>query len=817
MAFSCCMAKFLIMIIANHRISTTLFALFISINLAFAQTASIKGKIIDQQTQEPIPFANVVISGTQNGTSTDFDGLFTITNVNPGYVKLEVSVVGYERTLSEDVYAIPSKTPYVEIKLKPTSTQLKEVVIETSKFRRTEESPVSLQTLGIEEIEKNPGGARDISRAIQSLPGVASTPSFRNDIIIRGGAPNENRFYVDEVETPIINHFQTQGSSGGPAGILNVNLVREVNLYTGAFPSNRGNALSSVLEFKQLDGNQEKLHFRGAIGSSDLAIAADGPLGDKTTFIASYRFSYLQLLFSVLGLPILPQYQDYQFKVKHKFNKNNEFSIISLGALDQFSLDLNANDGVTDPEQIRSNNYILGNTPINNQWNYTIGGVYKHYSKNSFQTVVLSRNMLNNVATKYQDNDESDPNKKILEYGSREQENKLRVENTYRKNDFKFNMGFNFENVVYSNNTFNRIATPNGIITRDFVSELDFLKYGIFGQASQLFFKGRLTLSLGFRMDGANYNTNMSNLLNQFSPRLSGSYAITDKWSFNFNTGRYFQLTPYTVLGYRNTQGDLVNKNNTTYIQADHYVSGVQYNPNSSTKITVEGFYKDYQNYPFLLTDSISLANLGADFGVIGNEPTASINSGRAYGVEFLIQRRAAKGLYGILAYTFVRSEFKDKNNQYVPSSWDSQNFVTLTAGKKFKNNWEAGIRWRYAGGLPYTPFDVSASSTIQNWNITGAGIRDFDLLNSQRLNPFSQLDVRVDKTWFLPKTSINLYIDIQNVYNAQADQPPFLDVVRDDQGNPVVNPLNPGQYQTQFIANTAGTVLPTIGVIVDF
>lgn len=792
--------------------------LIISISFPlFAQMGSIKGKVINGTTQEPIPFANVVVEGTQNGTATDFDGNFTISNVNPGYVKLDVSVVGYERKLSEDVFVTPSKTPFVEIKLKSSSTELKEVVIETSKFRRTEESPVSLQTLGIEEIEKNPGGGRDISRVIQSLPGVAATPSFRNDIIIRGGAPNENRFYIDEIETPIINHFQTQGSSGGPVGILNVNLVREVNLYTGAFPSNRGNALSSVLEFKQLDGNKEKLNFRGAIGSSDFAIAADGPLGDKTTFIASYRFSYLQFLFTVIGLPILPQYQDYQFKVKHKFNNKNEFSLISLGALDQFSLDLNANDGVTDPEQIRSNNYILGNTPINNQWNYTIGGVYKHYSKNSFQTVVLSRNMLNNVATKYEDNDESDPSKKILEYGSREQENKLRVENTYRKNDFKLNLGVNFENVVYSNNTYNKIATSNGIIIRDFTSELDFLKYGVFGQASKLFAEGRLTVSLGFRVDGANYNSDMANLLNQFSPRISASYAFNEKWSLNFNTGRYFQLTPYTVLGYRDAAGNLVNKNTTTYIQSDHIVAGVQHNPNESTKITVEGFYKGYSNYPMLLTDSISLANLGADFGVIGNEPTASINEGRAYGVEFLVQRRASNGIYGILAYTFVRSQFKNADGEYISSAWDSRNFVTLTTGKKFKNNWEAGLRWRYAGGLPYTPFDVDASSNIQNWNVTGAGVRDFDQLNSQRLDAFSQLDVRVDKTWFLQKLSINLYVDIQNVYNAAADQPAFLDVVRDDMGNPLVNPLDPTQYHTQFINNSAGTVLPTIGIIVDF
>ncbi len=785
--------------------------------LLFAQTGTIKGKVVDETTQEPLPFVNVIVEGTTNGGTSDFDGNFTISNIKPGYVKLQASFIGYDNKLTEDIYVIPSKTPFVEIKMKKAATDLKEVVIETSKFRKTEESPVSLQTLGIEEIERNPGGNRDISRAIQSLPGVAATPSFRNDIIIRGGAPNENRFYVDGIETPIINHFQTQGSSGGPVGILNVNLVREVNLYTGAFPSNRGNALSSVLEFRQLDGNQEKLNFRGAIGSSDFAIAADGPLGDKTTFIASYRFSYLQLLFTALGLPILPQYQDYQFKVKHKFNTKNELSIISLGALDQFSLDLDANDGVTDSATIQQNNYILGNTPINNQWNYTIGAVYKHFSENSFQTIVLSRNMLDNRATKYEDNDEEDPTKKILDYGSREQENKFRFENTYRNKDFKLNVGVNLENVVYSNSTFNRIATPSGVLIRSFSSELDFLRYGAFGQASKLFFQGRLTLSAGFRLDGANYNASMGNPLNQFSPRISASYAFTEKWSLSFNTGRYYQLTPYTVLGYRDAAGNLANKDRTEYIQCDHIVGGVQYNPSNSTKITLEGFYKDYDNYPFLLTDSIALANLGADFGVIGNEPTASIATGRAYGIEALVQRRAAKGIYGILAYTWVRSQFEDKNGDLVASSWDSRHFVTLTSGKKFKNNWELGVRWRFAGGLPYTPIDFAASSRIDNWEVTGAGIRDFDQLNTQRLNWFSQLDIRVDKTWYLEKLSLNLYFDVQNVYNALAEQPPFVDVIRDANGNALINSNDPTRYQLQTIENNAGTVLPTIGIIVDF
>ncbi len=790
------------------------FLVFLVSFSAFAQSGKITGKIVDESGLEPIPFANVVLQGTQIGSASDIDGNFTIEKVPYGYTKLVVSAVGYDQTVTSDLYVTASKSPFVEIKLTATPTQLEEFVVETSAFQKTEESPISVQTIGVEEIERNPGGNRDISRVIQSLPGVASTPSFRNDIIIRGGAPNENRFYLDDIETPVINHFQTQGSSGGPVGMLNVNLVREVNLYTSAFPAARGNALSSVLEFKQLDGNKERVNLRATIGSSDLAVAADGPIGEKTTFIVSARRSYLQFLFGVIGLPFLPTFNDMQFKVKHKIDKNNEISFIGLGAIDQFELNESVNDGVEDEEELERNNYILGNIPVNEQWNYTIGTVYKHYGKKSFQTYVLSRNMLNNRARKFEENDENLP--KILDYESSEAENKFRFENTTRTGGYRINVGVNLESARYTNSTFNRIPTPSGSQTIDFDSQLDMYKYGVFGSVSRDFVKGRLNLTFGFRMDGTDYNNHMANLLNQFSPRLAGSFALAERWSFNFNVGRYYQLPAYTVLGFRDANDALVNEDRTKYIQSDHIVGGVQFNPDLNTKITVEAFHKTYANYPFSLRDSISLANLGADFGVIGNEETASINEGRAYGVEFLAQRRSRNGIYGILAYTWVRSEFQDKNGEYVASAWDSRHILTFTGGKKFKGNWEVGARWRYVGGLPYTPFDVQASSLKENWDVAGRGLPDYDRLNEQRLSNFQQLDVRVDKIWYFKKWTLNLYLDIQNLYNFQAQEQDILNMRTNANGDFITNPLNPNSYVPYRIDNTAGTVLPTIGVIID-
>ncbi len=380
------------------------------------------------------------------------------------------------------------------------------------------------------------------------------------------------------------------------------------------------------------------------------------------------------------------------------------------------------------------------------------------------------------------------------------------------------NFGAGYENVTYTNSTFNKITTPAGAAIIDFDSKLTFNKFSVFGQVSKGIFKERLILSLGVRTDFSDYSADMMNPLNQFSPRFSMAFNITDALSFNFNVGRYYQLPAYTVLGYRDSTNALVNKQNkVTYITNDHIVAGFEYNTKINTKFTVEGFYKVYSNYPFALRDSISLANLGGDFGVIGNEPVTSITKGKAYGLEFMIQQKLFKGFYGIIAYTMVTSQFQDKNSNYIASSWDNGNIVSLTFGKKFKRNWEVGAKWRYLGGSPYTPVDAQASSIKTVWDINGRGLPDYNQLNTQRLKSYHQLDVRVDKKFFFKKWSLNVYLDIQNVYRSKSEQSPLLLLDRDANGNAQTDPSNPAAYKTKFVENYSTVSLQTLGIIIEF
>ena len=784
-----------------------LLALTTCTSRVFSQECIAFGKIVNAITKEPIPFAVIALKDAKANypATADVDGRFEIKVPKPGLYNLEAQAVGFKTFFQFEMELKPGRPLELYLTLEAVNKDMKEVTVRAETFTRKEESPLSMRNIGVAEIKRNPGGNRDISKVLQALPGVASVAAFRNDLIVRGGSPNENRFYLDGIEVPNINHFATQGASGGPVGMLNVDFINEVDFYSGAFPANRGNALSSVLDLKFKDGRTDKAGLSFALGATDLAATFDGPISKNSSLIASYRRSYLQFLFAAIGLPFLPTYNDFQFKYKIKPDDKQEFNFIGLGAYDVVTLNTNANE----TEEQR---YILGNLPENTQWNYALGGSYKRYVKNAFYQVVISRNALSNGAVKYTNNDDSNEGNKRLDYSSTETENKFRLERTSLVNNWRTNAGISLEQARYTNTTFNRIAN---IGTIDYSSEISFLKYGFFGQVSKTFSGSGLILSLGGRWDANTFGNRMDNPLEQFSPRFSVSKTITERITFNANTGIFYQLPAYTILGFRNNNNELTNSN-VRYIRAIHYVAGFEYQTKKNARISIEGFYKDYSNYPFGLLDSISIANQGSDFGVVGDEPVDSRSNGRSYGVEFLFQQKLFNGFYGLVSYTFVRSEFTNLDNTYIPSSWDYRHIASLTAGKTFKKNWEAGIRFRFNSGNPFTPIDIATSSLIANWNISGQGVLDEGRVNSQRTGIFHQLDIRIDKKYYFKKWALDVFLDIQNFYNQIAELAPYVDLVRDQNGSPVIDANDPSRYVLKQVNNTTGTIIPSIGIIVE-
>ncbi len=787
------------------------FYIFILLNfsysLAISQNSSVRGLVLDALTNEPLPYATVKVVNEQLGTATNEDGNFLINNLNPGFVALEVSFVGYTTIQTSEILLTSNQTEFVEILLEPQTNNLASVSVRPANFIKRDESPLSMQSIGKKEIESNPGSNRDVSRVIQAFPGVGSTPAFRNDIIIRGGGPSENRFYLDDVEIPVLNHFATQGASGGPVGIINADFVRNINFYSSTFPAEKYNALSGVLDFKQRDGNADKTGLQFAVGASEASITLDGPISKKTTYIFSVRRSYLQFLFSAIGLPFLPTFNDYQLKTKTRLNKNNQLTIISIGSLDH----LNVNSKIKDPTP--SQKAISNTIPTNNQWSYTIGAVYKHFFKKGYHTFVLSRNKLNNQLYKYPDNDETA--NKIFDYTSSEAENKFRYELHFRHSGFKYVFSANTEYAYYDNQTEQKLLVLGKVKNINYKSDFDLFKYGFSGQATRRFFYDKLLLSFGFRFDGNDYNSRTSNLLRQFSPRFAVSYEITNSFKLNAGLGRYYQQNAYTTMGYRDKNDVLVNKDAVKFIGLDQYNAGAEYYWSDKILISVEGFYKNYFNYPIELNTGASLANQGATYFVYGGNSVVCKGKGKAYGVE-LLHRINLKTFSLLASYTYFRSLFTNIKDEYKASSWDSRHLFSITASKKFKSNWQIGAKWRYAGSLPYTPYDLEQSAQKEVWLINNGPVLNNDLINSVRNKAFHQLDMRIDKNIFFKKWSLMIYFDLQNVYNFKNDGQDIIIRKKNPDGS--YQTTNDGNsYVLESYKNKLGTILPTLGIMVKF
>ncbi len=787
----------------------TVFFLFLLglLTAAGAQpTHKIKGTVIDKASRQPLEFINVLILGLGRGAVTDAEGHFNIQEVPPGIYRLQASAVGYKTVLTPE-YIVSTKDLTIQIETEENLTELEGVTVTASPFRRDLESPVGLRIIGLQEIEKSPGANRDISRIVQSYPGVAFSPAgYRNDLIVRGGSPSENRFYLDGVEIPNINHFSTQGASGGPVGIINADLIREVNFYTGAFPADKGNSLSSVLDFKLRDGDMERNSLKATLGASEVSLASNGHLGKKTSYLVSVRQSYLQFLFDMLGLPFLPTFTDAQFKLKTRFNTTNELTVLGLGGIDNMKLNTKL-----DGEKAE---YILSYLPKIQQETFTLGAVYRHYAGAHVQSVVISHSYLNNRNTKYLNNDESSAKNLSLKLRSVEQETKFRIENASTFGNWKVNLGANLDYSQYTNTTFQRVYIDGGK-TFDYHTYLGFWRWGLFGTISYATPDERFTTSLGVRTDANNFSSGMKGMSDQLSPRLSLSYRLTDGVYLSGNAGLYYQLPPYTGLGFKDNNGKLVNKY-LRYMRVSQESIGLSWRPRNTFELSIEGFYKKYDKIPFSIVDGIPLACKGNDYGVIGNEALSSTSQGRAYGAEILMKWLIAKKLNLSTSFTLFKSEYRNnKESEYIASAWDNRYIFNMSGTYNFPHNWSLGMKVSCIGGVPYTPYDIDKSSLVTAWNAQGRPYYDYGQYNTGRLPAFGQLDVRVDKTFYLKRCMLGFYIDLQNVTNSKFRQPDILmstGVIE----NPSA-PIAEQRYKMKYISQKSGTLMPTLGITFEY
>lgn len=724
------------------RIILTILILFTATARAQDATSSITGTVSDAVTGELLIGANVLVPGTTLGAASDVNGNFTIRNVPAGTYRLQVSMIGYKPVVLTDVVVSGARPARVTAALQSTTIDLEAVTVEADYFTRRTEAPVSAQSLSNEEIRRAPGGLEDVVRAISVLPGVVQVSAGRNDLIVRGGAASENLYVVDNLEIPNINHFGTQGATGGPLSFINLDYVQDVTFSTGGFGARYGDKLSSVMNITLQEGRRDRIGGKLNVSASQFGLNTEGPIGSNGSFLFSARRSYLDLIFKAAGFGFVPEYWDFLGKASYEVGKGQTLSLLMIGVLDKVRFFNDTED------QRYSNSRILGNS----QDQYMTGISYRQLLGNGFLTFTLGRSFVD-----YDFLQSDSLQRPLFTSASREGETSLRGDGVFLFGRHEVSFGVQGRMVRTRGDLYalgNPFFEPS--ITTANVWDTTGAKASAYVQLSRAV-GASLRATIGLRAD-------YFSMIDQpvvVGPRASLSYELSPLTTVSLSGGLYHQ-SPSTIWLVSNPLNTRLS-----HIAVTQGVLGVEHLVRSDTRVRVEGYVKSYADYPASeLRPWLVMANTGAGFGgaedgfaSFGFEPLTSVGTGISRGVELLVQKRLSDvPLYGILSLSWNRTDFTAIDGVERPGSFDQRVIMNLSGGYRFDEHWEVAAKFRFGTGRPYTPylFDPTTRKVTP----------DVARWNAERLPDFHALDVRIDRRWLFSSWTLITYIDIQNVYN---------------------------------------------------
>ena len=740
--------------------------------------------------------------------TTAREGAFAFSNLPVGLCNIRVSspdgsftTVLHEQTLNA------VKPLELRIEVERPYQVLEEVAISAEAFKTTEETPLSIKNINWSEMQRMPGATLDISKAIQSFPGVLPKSSFGYNISIRGGASSENAYRMDGIDLPTINHFSIQGASGGAVSLLNMDFIQGAALYSGAFPSSMSNVLSGALDLDLRQARSDRPGIRMTLGATDVGATIELPLTGRSGVMVSARNSFSQHYFKLFNIPVLPTYQDAQFKYYTRIGDHADLTILGVGGWDSYRV-------YTEGRGSDALLYNVGYIPEGEQSTEVLGARYRKFVPNGLQTLVVSHDRITNDADKYVGNTRQESDRQ-LRYRSYEDRTRLRYERVWDGEQAKLTLGGSLEAVGVGVDMWALKGHTAGVDTTNLQSDLSYVQGGLFAAYARHSANKRGTLNLGLRMDAANFNLNMVNPLAQLSPRASYKYQLTSHWTANSHVGRYQQMPAGILLAANRATN---NGRFTRFTTTDHLGAGVEYQNGKTYRVSMEVYTKRYRNAPFLVNDQIAYANAIGAYVAVGDQPSIPNAQGRARGFELFLQQKLKGQYWWMGAYNYGISEFQTASGDWAPSVWDSRHTLSLTTGKVWGKGWQWGLKWRYSSGTPYTPFNESASALVTNWDVLQRGVFDYAQVNSQRLDAFTQLDFRLDKTYSHKGWSLSWFLDLQNLASGDIPLMPYLTVVRDpDTKAPLLDPNDPTRYQMQLLRSDTGRTLPTIGMILEF
>ena len=703
---------------------------------------TIKGRIIEKDTKLPLPGANISIISTKRGVVSDSDGNFQIPDLPVGSYTAQISFLGYETQKIADIIVKSARAVLVEVELKSSVLEMEGTSITGSYFNKEEAQPTSMIAFSYEEIRRAPGSAGDVSRIIYGLPSVAKANDERNNLIVRGGSPIENAFYVDNIEFPNINHFPTQGSSGGAVSILNIDLVKDVIFRTGGFSSSYGDRLSSIMEISLREGNRERIEGQVELSLVGLGAVAEGPInGGKGFWIFSARRSYIDLLADVMNFGVAPKYGDAETCIVYEIDPANRISMT-----DVFALDINR---ITKDNAKDLDFSVYGQ---DDQLQNTIGANWRHL----WGTVGYSNTSLSHTLMRYTTNfQEGRSDNLMLVNKSTEQFVQFRsgTHLQFGKSS-AIDCGINVKHTIVDyNNYFGEYTAAGGDTTAAFFVNrtLGATQFG--GYVSYTWIPAAIVdVTVGTRGD---YNS--FNLRTHIAPRAAISVHVSDITTITGSTGIYYQTLPFFFL----SQNDAYKKIND--LKAVHYIVGIDHYLTEDTKLSIEAYQKEYSDFP-MNPDEPTLFALdeifyGSPYFFKENN-LVTAGTATARGIEVTLQKKLAEDFYGLASVCYSSARYRGLDGIWRDRVFDNRAIFSIEGGYKPSNKWEFSARWIYAGGTPYTPFDLAASSAINR------GVLDESRTNAVRNPDYHSLNARVDRRFNFDSTNLVLYLSVWNVYN---------------------------------------------------
>lgn len=710
---------------------------------ANGKSGSLKGVVLDAETKSPIIGATVMIVGTDLGAATDDEGRFRIKNLPIGDCAVKVSSVGYEPFTATDVIIRSGRVANLEVALRMSMTEVTSVQVTSGYFVDSPTEPTSSTRYSNEEIRRAPGSAGDVSRIMFSLPSVAKVNDNVNNLIVRGGSPTENSFYLENIEIPNINHYPLFGTSGGPISLLNTDFIQDATFSAGGFSSAYGDRLSSIMEINFREGNRDEVDLQADMNFAGFGVTGEGPIGNgRGSWMGSVRRSYLDLLTDAIGTGVVPRYSDYQGKMVLDLNSKNRLTFLGVVGIDYIDFDRESSieDGYSTYGKTDGYEYAAG---VN--WRYLWGS--KGYSNTSL-SYLATRDKANYL--------EASTGNELVTKENLDGAAQLRNVNFYRlSNRHEVQFGFDFK---YELDKFDQYTSEYTNFFGDTIPSYT-LNYrvespkvgGFASYVVQL--SRRLQATFGGRFDYYEYTGNSS-----FSPRATLSYKLTETSKLNSAFGIYHQTLPTVLLSQQESNKELADP------KAYHYIVGFEKNVREDTRFTLEGYYKTYENFPLspdepqlFIIDEMVYSSYFFYHPNIVDEGEA-----RSYGVEAILQKKLRDGLYGLISASWFRSQYKDLNGDWRNRSFDNRVVFSAEGGYKPNKRWEFSLRWIYAGGAPYTPLDMQASMDLNR------SVYDFKQVNEARYPDYHSLNIRVDRRFNFSNSNMIVYLSIWNAYNRE-------------------------------------------------